>query len=206
MGKIIQAGSLDEYLGMEDLDETAKKIIKDEKKIVAANPDYKGRIISNNEINEMMNHLISVINNRSKKTSPLNEVKRDASVYYTLSTSDAIREVLGCLRSIDEGLYYKALQLFINAKNDTLTIYNAHDSASREKVKSGEYAGESLNKARGEFSDVFVVLMREMNKADYDRIINIVGKDACSFDEMFVMMHEIAHNFDTDRSNMHVNG
>ena len=208
MGDIVAGIDLEEYKKSKDIIDAAERLSIEEELLLEEDPEYSGTIISADALSSMMIHLTNVIENKRKKKSRIvtsKSDKEDEELYYDMQISEAIKEVLDCLKDVDNDLYLRALAIFIGTQKDTINIYNVHDSEISERIKRGELPECSVNSFADWRTETYVALMEDLDEDEYEELIEIMGKTGCSFKEMFKIMHEISHNFDTDRKKETVN-
>lgn len=209
MNKILTGIELEEYESLKTLNDAAEKLSVEEEMFMEEDLEYQGTRISARDLNVMMNHITNLFKKKqkSKKVEILEEdVDEEESISYYMQVPFAIRDVLECLKEVDNNLYLRVLGVFIGVKNDTINIYNIYDKDVKEKIKRGELRDSSVNSFEKWRNESYVALMEDMDEDEYRKISTFINQNMCSFDEMFKIMHELAHNFDTDRRDIRTTG
>ena len=207
MGKIIAGIDLEEYFKTKDINDAVEKLSIEEELLREEDPGYKGRVFSAKDLNIMMTHLHNVIKNKDKKKAKKIDKSDDEEkeIEYSTSVPNAIKTILDCLKEVDNDLYMRVLGIVIGMKKDILSIYNVHDENVSPRIKSGELPDKSTNSFKDWRAESFIALMEDLDDEEYKRIESIISKDTCSFEDIFKILHEMSHNFDTDRRKEMIN-
>lgn len=168
---------------------------------ILANADEanKDSRISIKDLNHMV---IKMMLRRSKKEKSI--VDEDDDIFVcTMKKDKMIREALKFLKSIDLSLYLSTLRMFIGINNnDDIIIYNYYrvkDFSKKDLFGFKYFEEKSLRMSDKGKSRIYLVLMENLGRQEVVRLSQMMNlNDVCTYEDLFKLVHEIAHGFDKD--------
>ena len=130
-------------------------------------------------------------NNKSIDESPI-------TVVTPIKKEEMLKVTLDFFESIDPELHKKAVDTILQqTDNIKMRIYNLHkikDFKKRDEKGIPEYTRGANVYSRNGYATVHIPIKRELNSEE-EKLLN---KDECTLEDLYVMVHEIAHLFDLD--------
>ena len=168
------------------LTKLARSFEIDDNIAIRGDKTYKGHVISFEELYDLMSQMRGIQESLEKTYPDLLYEQKETLIYN--STSEALKEILRFLKTIDNDLYLFALKLFVGQGNGSIEIYNKFDNNNHNNK-----GNRSCNNRDG---SIYLVLNQDISKEEANLVSSVLKTDKCSISEVIVMMHEISHSFD----------
>lgn len=134
---------------------------------------------------------VMIRNNRSVDEGPI-------SIVTPVKKEDMLKVTLDFFKSIDPEFHKKAVDIILQqSENIKMNIYNIHeikDFSKEDDLGLLQYTRSGSVDSRNGFAAVHIPTKRELDSEE-EKLLN---KDECTLEDLYTIVHEIAHLFDLD--------
>ena len=202
-----------EYRDFGTIDQEFNSVIDDlfiEEEILAdADKENMSSRISLKFLNYITRQMIAQRKKENLKKAIISLDEDDRRVVITIGRCDMIKAALDFLDTIDKELYIGTLKGLIGLKeNEEIVIYNYYSVKDFDKCDERgfkEFERKSMRMTDKGRSKIYLVLMDNLNREDAINLNRLISSsDACSFEDLFKFIHEVAHGFDKNYEQLSV--
>lgn len=120
------------------------------------------------------------------------------SIVTPIKKEEMLKIVLDFFKSIDSEIYKKAIDTILQqTENIKMNIYNLHEVKDFTKKDDNGFpvysSGAEVEYTNG-FAAVHIPIKRELDSKEE----KILGKEECTLEDLYTIVHEISHLFDLD--------
>lgn len=131
----------------------------------------------------------------------LPDASEDRKIIVPISKSEMIKLALDFYQSIDRELYIKVLRLLVDINDkEVLKIYNYHDVDDFDKKDEqgfSDFEESTVRYTEKGKNRIYLVLMEDMDDDEARFLKRVISSDGvCTYEDLFKLVHEIAHGFD----------
>ena len=124
-------------------------------------------------------------------------------ILITISKSDMIKMALEFFEDLDRELYIKVMRLLIDINDkEVLKIYNYHDVEDfdgKDEQGFANFEETTVRYTEKGRNRIYLVLMEDMESSEASFLKRTIESEAiCTYEDLFKLVHEIAHGFDKD--------